>query len=149
MSSKVEQLQDLIMWTSSGRAGYGCPALKDVDWHVDNERLSGVTPHDKIHGKELAYATRYKKAKRFKIQVELSLRASGHVLRLFTHQYVKNGKTWKYGYASIGHFKSMDNSMVIDLAEAWQELGYMVRIAKAKWVEAELAVSMLNRMGEK
>jgi len=36
--------------------------------------------------------------------------------------------------------------MAIMLAQAWQELGYMVKVIRASWVESELALAMMKQI---
>lgn len=114
-----------------------------------------------FHGRELVNAVRYVKptkvrryAQKYKKylrrnRVELSFRANGHVLLRLWQEMNWQGfvHTTKYGWQDIAIIGEVEPSS-IQMARAWEELGYIVKIHKGKWVEAEKSVAILKRLGE-
>lgn len=158
---------------SSHTAGTSLVLNKPAEAAGDYQQYLGSLSNRKateLWGRELVHAkayhkSKYKHSKRYstvpaKFDIEFSLRVSGAILSKVHFAFIgpaKNTKSvkdirkWASGYEfnwkNVAHLDPMSHQAAILMARTWDDLGYMVKIHKGNWVEAELALDMMKRLG--
>ena len=151
-AAENEDLRQQLAWPNGGF----CPALQGIDWHISHSTLlhnmTNATAR-RTWGKEFAHGIAYRSARQkrmhnrpVKYRVELSVRTSGAVLQRMAYTIKKDGREIAFGWGKCAAFKVFSHEQVIALAATWQDLGYMVTVHKAKWVEAEMALALLRHL---